>query len=594
MELKPQLVKNLFPFVQKPTRYLGNEFGSSHDSNSESRHHTVLCYTGSYESGMQNATFEVLYHLLNSKTAGSADRCYAPGQDAAAIFSEQSIPLFANDSRRDLRSFRILAFQIDDPLCFQAMLLMLHLSGLPLKSRDRDMTAPLVIAYGKAMSNPEPIADFCDVVVSGSPHSALFTICNQPYAIQEDQPSRAEFLKSLASEGYYIPANYEPSYSAFEDFEGLRRIKGTTEENTPPLQKATPVSELSFQPLIALSDIGEANSSLDIPYVHPDGQRQLNSRLIPGSHSGFIERLHPASRKQLDRLGYEGLFPLFCETSSDSAMLWRLIKETAFAQGKPLRLTTDDAHLRTSDLDLSAFSKQLKEHPFSVAVCSASPRLRQMLNINLRDHELVKLVQFLAGSGWKRIRLLFTIGLPTERDEDVAAISEMLTACKAKLSSFEGTELAVQVNIFAPLPNTSLQWEQMESKSVLQRRIRSLTIPDGVVADIADVESARVRGALLRGDRRLGSVLEHLISQTPCNPGSKQFSEDWQNAFAETGLDIARFCRSRSLIDPLPWDLLGSSEKSNLKTDKLLAAANKLTQENRDQVSLGASIGREP
>ena len=593
MELKPQLVKKFLPFVQKPTRYLGHEFGrfaSSPDSDS----HIALCYTGSYESGMQNAMFEFLYHFLNNQTAGSADRCFAPGPNAIKQLVTEQIPLFSNDSFLPLGSYKMLAFQVDDALCLPAVPTMLHLAGIPLKSVDRKADSPLIIGYGSAMSNPEPIAPFCDAIITGPAYKALHSLNAEFASSRATGTERETLLDTLAGNGFYIPANHQASYSSFGDFEALKQTYSSRmKRGDAPL--TVPERDISFKPLMSIGEQTREHFSESLPYPHIQSEAMLRSRLLTSDRSGLTALLHTAGQKQLDRLGYEGLYPLLCETPETSALLWMLIKEIAFEQDKPLRLITgNDFALRTSDVDLASLSGKLKSHPFTVSVQSAAPRLRQMLNINLRDHELIKLVQYLAESGWTHIQLLFTIGLPTERDEDCAAIVSIVSQCLNKLQSFEDVSLSVRLDIFTPMPHSSLQWEQMESESVLKRRISALKFPESVQVIRPDVTASHQRGILQRGDRRLAAVLENIIlSGNLPSPHSKVDMNVWQSSAEKANVELSRYLQSRSLIDPLAWDHLDNGRKSALKEDKLLAAANKLNDRNRDQVSLGASISRE-
>ena len=433
MELKPQLVKKFLPFVQKPTRYLGHEFGR-YPTTPDSDSHIALCYTGSYEAGMQNATFEFLYHFLNNQTAGSADRCFAPGPNAIKQLVAEQIPLFSNDSFLPLGNYNIIAFQVDDALCLPAVPTMLHLAGIPLKSTERNADDPLIICYGSAMSNPEPIAPFCDAIICGTPFEKLHYLSNGITSVQGIAADRQKLLNNLVEKEFYVPAHFQAGYSSFGDFESLKRLNRDGAENSGDTKLSVPERDISFKPLMSIGEQVRENFGEALPYPHVQSEAVLRSRLLSNSRTGFSELLHPAGQKQLDRLGYEGLYPLLCETPETAALLWMLIKEIAFEQDKPLRLITGgEFSIRTSDVDLSTLSMKLKSHPFTVSVQSAAPRLRQMLNINLRDHELIKLVQYLAESGWKHIQLLFTVGLPTERDADSAAIADIVSQCMAKL-----------------------------------------------------------------------------------------------------------------------------------------------------------------
>ncbi|MEZ4763971.1 MAG: hypothetical protein R3C26_12555 [Calditrichia bacterium] len=220
MELKSRIDAAFLPVVNKPTRFLGNEFDAFVKNSDEIKLKIALCYADLYDAGMRNIAFESLYYLLNDAKTIWAERCYFPGIDAEATLQSAEIPLFSLESKTALNQFQIITFFLQDWLSCTNVLSMLNVAQLPLRQSERSDAAPLIIGCGPVMSNPEPLTAFFDAVIIGDPETAMLEIAT--IVEQQSGATKADVLKLLCGiAGVYVPSLYQPQFNSFREFQGL-------------------------------------------------------------------------------------------------------------------------------------------------------------------------------------------------------------------------------------------------------------------------------------------------------------------------------------------------------------------------------------
>ncbi|MCB0298914.1 MAG: hypothetical protein KDE52_02595, partial [Calditrichaeota bacterium] len=267
MELKSRIDAAFLPVVNKPTRFLGNEFDAFVKNSDEIKLKIALCYADLYDAGMRNIAFESLYYLLNDAKAIWAERCYFPGIEAEATLQSVEIPLFSLESKTALNQFQIITFFLQDWLSCTNVLSMLNVAQLPLRQSERSDAAPLIIGCGPVMSNPEPLTAFFDAVIIGDPETAMLEIAT--IVEQQSGATKADVLKLLCGiAGVYVPSLYQPQFNSFREFQGLSATAADVPARiSARTGKTGAYKSLSFKPLAAIADTAQNRHSFDVVSV---------------------------------------------------------------------------------------------------------------------------------------------------------------------------------------------------------------------------------------------------------------------------------------------------------------------------------------
>ena len=205
----------ILPFITKPGRYLGHEYNADQRPWDQALLHWALIFPDIYEIGMSHQGLQILYHILNSREDILAERCYCPDIDVEKLLKAGNVPLTSLETGHGLRDFDIVGFTLPYELCYTNILTILDLSGIPFRSAERDESYPLVVGGGSCSLNPEPVADFFDVILLGDGEEAILEISGEILHAKETRMPRQELLVRLSGiEGVYIPSFFRPSYDA--------------------------------------------------------------------------------------------------------------------------------------------------------------------------------------------------------------------------------------------------------------------------------------------------------------------------------------------------------------------------------------------
>lgn len=592
---------SLLRSVQKPGRYSGGEYGQIIKDKEKIKARFAFCFPDSYEIGMSNLGMRILYGVLNQSDDVWCERVFAPWQDMTAKLREKNILLTAHESGDNVRDFDFLGFTLQYEMCYTNILNVLELSGIPLKAEDRGEEFPIVIGGGPCAVNPEPIADFFDLFNIGEGEEMLPEIVALYVKMKEAGATKKEFLLEAARtiSGVYVPSLYDVEYN--ED--GTIKSYKPNAEGVPTSVKKRIVADL---------DTMYFPEAVVMPYLETVQDRimlEVFRGCIRGCRfcqAGMIYR--PVREKSPETLlrqakciyeatGYE-------EISLTSLSISDYTKLPELTDGLIEWTNEKKVNLSLPSLRIDSFTKELMEKVASVRASSitfapeaGTQRLRDVINKNVTEEDLMRSASIAFGSGKEQVKLYFMNGLPTETDEDIEGIAKL---AKATIEQFYATPghsrrapgVTVSVSCFVPKPFTPFQWEAQDTVDELvrkQQHLRTCITDRKIKYHHHDARVSHIEAVLALGDRRLSKAL--LLAHERgfgFDAWDEYFdAEAWMKVFADSGIDTAFYANRRRADDEvLPWDIIDVGvTKEFLLREKKKAYEEKTTPSCREQCS---------
>ena len=562
-----KLEQEMLQAVEKPARYTGGEWNAQPKASAAVLCRIALAMADVYEVGMSNLGLKILYEILNRRDDIAAERVYAPWLDMEEEMRRRGIPLFSLETFQEVSSFDILGFSLQYELLITNTLNMLDLAGLPLHAAERTDEQPFVIGGGPCVYNTEPIADFFDFFVLGDGEEIVVEVCDALIAWKKDgrPDGRRGFLRRAARiPGVYVPSFYAPEYDAQGMFTGLRILD---EAASPQIYRRV-VKDLDAAPFL---------EKPVVPYlgiVHDRLMLELFRGCTRGCRfcqAGMAyrpvrerrpETLEFLARTLFDSTGYNEM-SLTSLSSADYSCLSPLVDGLlAGTQGERVSFSLPSLRIDSFSVDIAERLQQVRKSGLTFAPEAGTQRLRDVINKNVTEDDLLHSVRTAFEQGWKAVKLYFMMGLPTETDEDIVGIAELaqkVVDCYKEVKGKRGVKVTVSVSCFVPKAYTPFQWFAQVPQEEFERRQRLLkeSIRDRAISfHYHDARASVLEGALSRGDRRLSAVIE-----TAWRNGAKfdgwtdQFKDEvWKDAFRRCGV-VPEFYsqRTRDLEEVLPW-----------------------------------------
>ncbi len=585
-------VEKILQYVQKPARYIGGELNSIVKDKEKVDLRYAFCFPDTYEIGMSHLGMKIIYSLVNNREDAWCERVFAPADDMEEQMRKYDVPLFALESGDYIKDFDIIGFTLQYELSYTNVLNMLDLANIPLKSSDRDELTPVICVGGPCCCNPEPMADFVDIVFLGEGEDSTNQVLDLLKECKAKRLSKQEFLlKAKDITGVYVPSFYADSYN---DDGTLKELKPLN--NAPSKVKKAIVSDMNktFYPkefVVPFIDI-----------VHDRAVEEIFRGCIRGCRfcqAGFIYRpireksvdvINEQSKALIKSTGYDELSLCSLSTSDHSDvnnMLETLIDWTA----------KDNINLSLPSLRVDNFSDELvdklnmvRRSGLTFAPEAGTQRLRDVINKNVTEDEVIKTCKKAFDNGWTSVKLYFMMGLPTETMDDIEGIADLgmkvVNTFYNNPNRQKGTGLQVSISCasFIPKPFTPFQWEpedSMKSLSAKQKHLLEYVPSKKIKISYHDTPTSLLEGVLARGDRRLGKVILKAF-ELGCKFDSwdDQFNFNaWMQAFDENDIDPYFYTkRRRDFSELLPWDHLdfGVSRKF-LENENRKAHENKTT-----------------
>ena len=562
-------LERILKSVQKPARYTGGEFNQIVKEKNAVDIRVAFCFPDTYEIGMSNLGLSILYGIINSIEGVWCERVFAPWPDMEKQMRENGLMLYALESHDPICAFDIIAFSIGYELSYTNVLNIFDLAGIPLRAADRKESAPLVIAGGTCCYNPEPLSDFFDLFVIGEGEEVISEIIGLYRETKKSSAGNNAFLKQVSNiSGVYVPEFYEVSYNN----------DGTVKEIVPNDGVAFPVIKRGVKNLDdAYFPVDTIVPSTEI--VHDRAVLELFRGCFRGCRfcqAGYVNRpvrsrscevLIKQGIQSLINSGYDEL-ALLSLSSSDYESIFQLCDGLLdWCQPRRISLSLPSLRADNFSMELMESVQKVRKAGLTFAPEAGSQRLRDVINKNVTENELLDTCRIAFEGGWNGVKLYFMLGLPTETDEDVTAIADLSRAVLnvwkqyAKNKS-RGVRLTVSTSCFVPKPHTPFQWEAQVSMAEFTRRVgllRSALNSKAITYSWHSPDQSYIEAALARGDRRMGDVIEAAWrAGARLDSWSEFFSfESWMAAFASCGLDPDFYAlRERGRGEVLPWSIV--------------------------------------
>ena len=589
-----QKFEKLLLSVQKPGRYSGGEINSVIKDKSKVDVRFAFCFPDTYEIGMSHLGMKILYSQFNSRYDIWCERVFAPWTDFEKVMRDNNIPLFSLESRDAIKDFDFIGFTLQYEMAYTNVLNMLDLAGLPLRSADRDDSAPIVVAGGPCVCNPEPLADFIDIFFLGEGEEVDLEVIDLYKEFKKSGKSKRDFLIEAAKiEGVYVPCLYDIIYNSDGTINAILPKK-----SAKPTVKKRIIKDLDncFYP-----------EKFVVPFieiVHDRAVQEVFRGCIRGCRfcqAGFIYR--PVREKSSDTVNTQA--KCLCENTGYDEISLSSLSTSDYREIEPLLnkmlAWTQDSHvsLALPSLRIDNFSdellekiKHIRKSGLTFAPEAGTQRLRDVINKNITEKEILSACKTAFEGGYMTVKLYFMLGLPTETDEDLKGIADLgqkivnLYYDNPNRQKGKSVSVSISVSTFVPKPFTPFQFEPQIDETEIRRRqeyLKSCITTKKISLSYHDSATSFLEGVLARGDRRLGAVIEKAYkSGCTFDSWTECFNlSTWLDAFKDCGIKPEFYANRKRDFDEInPWDHLDYAVSKKFLINENILAHNAVTTPN--------------
>ncbi len=577
------LLHRILPTVQKPARYTGGEFNEIKKDIDTVRVRIAFCFPDTYEIGMSNVGMRILYGVMNQMDGVWCERVFAPWGDMQTAMEENHLPLWALESQDPVKDFDMIAFTIGYEMCYANILNMLRLSGVSMHSKDRHDLKNIVFAGGVCAYNPEPLADYIDFFSLGEGEDITVEIVSLYDRAKAEGWSKDAFLREVAKiPGIYVPSFYRHEYNDDGTLSAIVPLEGAPEKVIKRIVEDLDSAYWPTKMIVPSTEIVHDRANLEVMRGCIRGCRFCQA--------GFSCR--PVRKKSADVLYRQAV-----ETLEDSGNNEITLSSLSTSDYRQLKELTDEmipycaqnhVNLSVPSLRADNFSRELmqklqtvRKSGLTFAPEAGTQRLRDVINKNLTEEEILATCTNAFSGGWNNVKLYFMLGLPTETDEDVLGIAELvykIIKCwqEHAQNKKRGLRVHVATAYFVPKPHTPFQWEQQITPAEYLRRcklLKSHFYSKSITYDYHAPDLSRLEAIFARGDRRLGPVIEEAVKNGAKLDGWDEYFNYgvWFDALNTCGIDGDFYTvRGYGENEILPWDTVdvGVSKKFLLRERK--------------------------
>ncbi len=560
-------LERILPKVQKPARYTGGEYNQIIKNKDEVELRLAFCFPDTYEIGMSNLGMGILYSTMNELPYVWCERVYAPWGDMYEQMKQNGVALYALESGDPISEHDVLAFSIGYEMAYSTVLDMMDMAGIPIHSADRKTLLPLVIAGGTAALNPEPMADFIDIFLLGEGEEMNNELLALLRTAKAEGWSKQAFLeKASRIGGVYVPSFYKPVYNDDCTINHFDVHPGAPEKVTKRIIADMNSVHFPLSPIVPSTEVVHDRVNLELFRGCVRGCRFCQAgHVYRPIRAKSPELLAEQGKALLKNTGCQDI-TLLSLSSSDYRCLSELCDELlGYCEPRSIGLSLPSLRADNFSMDIMHRIQKTRKSGLTFAPEAGSQRLRDAINKNVTEEDLLHTCRLAFEGGWNTIKLYFMLGLPTETDEDILGIAELANQVLHTWRLYaknknRGVRITVSTSCFVPKPHSPFQWEQQVTMEEYIRKVHLLRDnikAKNVVYNWHDPQTSYIEATLSRGDRRIGNVIENVWrAGGRLEAWSDYFSFDrWMKAFDDAGVDPTFYAhRLRNKDEVMPWD----------------------------------------
>ena len=562
-------LERILPKVQKPARYTGGEYNQIIKDKSRIDLRVAFCFPDTYEIGMSNLGMSILYHTMNSLDFVWCERVFAPWGDMYEEMKKASLPLYALESGDPVSEFDVVAFSIGYEMAYTTVLAMLSMSAIPLRSENRESLLPLVVAGGSAAVNAEPMAPFIDLFFIGEGEEMDNELLSLLREAKKQGWSKRDFLRKAAMiEGVYVPSLYEVSYNDDGTVRSIEALDGASAKVRKRIVTDLDAAPYPTKPVVPSTEVVHDRVCLELFRGCVRGCRFCQAghiyRPIRAKKCGTLIK---QGIETLKNTGYEELTLLSLSTSDYRELAELCDGLLEYCEERSISLSLPSLRADNFSMEIMEKLQKVRKSGLTFAVEGGSQRLRDAINKNVTEEDVLNTCRLAFSGGWNTVKLYYMLGLPTETDEDIVGIAQMaddILHCwrvNAKNKN-RGVKITISTSCFIPKPHSPFQWESQITIEEYLRRVnllRTSITARNVTYNWHDAETSLIEAVLSRGDRKVADAVERVFRNGGrLDAWTDYFSvERWMKAFEECGIDPAFYAfRARKTDEILPWDMI--------------------------------------